>query len=152
MDICHQCFYYYKTYVSIDTDITHLNCYRKKKIFYVLAGELPDINNMIMQQSILLPFVHEPHHNRFRHHSSNDSSDTEAEIWNQGVDAEQPPVRTGMVGNPYYANHGAGNPNVQEQFDIISFSGDFLPPLSFKEDHQLAPWRIQHNLRTATMI
>jgi hypothetical protein len=57
-----------------------------------------------------------------------------------------------MVGNPYYANHGAGNPNVKEQFDIISFSGDFLPPLSFQEDHRLAPWRIQHNLRTATII
>jgi hypothetical protein len=27
-----------------------------------------------------------------------------------------------------------------------------LPPLSFQEDHRLAPWRIQHNLRTATII
>jgi len=73
--------------------ITHLCHNHKAKIVYVSAKQLPDDGFAIEPESILLPFVHNPHPNRFLHPSIDDPSDTEAYNENSGMDPEQPPVR-----------------------------------------------------------
>jgi hypothetical protein len=77
-----------KTYSYIGDFITHLRRNHKERIVYVSAVQLPDDGFEIEHDSILLPFVHEPHHNPFLHPFNDDSSDTEANSENACIDPE----------------------------------------------------------------
>jgi len=52
-------------YSYIGADITHLHRDHKERIVYLSAEELPDHGFAIKNDSIPLPFVHEPHHDLF---------------------------------------------------------------------------------------
>jgi len=94
MDLHQQYLYCSKTDSYIGGYITHLRRDHKERILYISAEQLPDDGIAIEHDSILLPFVLEPHRDPFLHPSDDDSSDTEADSENACIDAEQPPVRT----------------------------------------------------------
>jgi hypothetical protein len=79
MDLRQQCLYCWKTYSYIGTYITHLRRDRKETVVFVSAEHLPDGGFPIEHDSILLPFVHDSHHDPFLYPSDDDSSDIEAD-------------------------------------------------------------------------
>jgi hypothetical protein len=106
-------------YCYIGAYITYLRCDQKDRILYVSAKQLADDGFPIEHDSILLPFVPEPHQNAFLHPYDDDSSDTEADSENACIDPEQAPVRTRICGSPQRDNRQAGKPISHEYFDIF---------------------------------
>jgi len=119
MHLRQQCLYCSKTYSYIGAYITHLRCDHKERIVYISAEELPDDGFAIEHDSILLPFVHEPHHDSFLHPSDDDSSDTGADSENACIDPEQPPVQIRISGTPHLDNRLAGRPISNEYFNVF---------------------------------
>ena len=101
----------------------------------VIFPGVPDDGFAIEYDSILLPFVHEPHRDPFLHPSDDDSSDTEADSENACIDPEQPPVRTRMYCTPELDNHLAGKPISDEYFDIFKDEIDLWSPFSGEEEY-----------------
>jgi hypothetical protein len=66
----------------------------------VSAEQLQEDGFAVEHDSILLPFVREPHYDPFLPPSHNDSSDTEADSENACINPEQPPVWTGICSTP----------------------------------------------------
>jgi len=151
MDLRQLCLYCSKTYSYIGAYITHLRRDHKERIVYVSAVQLPDNGYAIEHDSILLPFFHEPHHDRFVHPSDDDSSDTEADGENGCIDPEQPPVRTRICGTLHLDNHLAGKPISNEYFDVFDDEIDLWSPFSCKEEYRLADWCVKHNLSRAAI-
>jgi hypothetical protein len=79
---------------------------------------------------MLLPFVHELHHNPCLHPSDDDSSDTKADIENACIDPQQPPVRIRICGTPHLDNHLRGKPISNEYFDVFDDGIDPWSPFS----------------------
>jgi hypothetical protein len=119
MDLRQQCLYCLKAYFYIGAYITHLRRDHKARIVYLSAEQLPDDGFAIKHDSILLPFVHEPHNYHFLHPSDNDSSDPEADTVSACIDPENPPVRTPICGTPHLDNRLAGKPISNEYFDVF---------------------------------
>jgi len=134
VDLRQLCLYCSKTYSYIGAYITHFRRDHKERIVYVSAEQLPDDGLAIEHDSILLPFVHEPHHDPFFHHSDDDSSDTEANSKNPCIDPEQPPVRTRNCGTPHLDNHLAGKPISNEYFDVFDEESDLWSLFSCEEE------------------
>jgi len=88
MDLRQLCLYCLKTYSHIGAYITQLRRDHKERIVYVSAEQLPDDGFAIEHDSILLPFVHETHHDPSFHPSDVDSSDTEADSEDVCIDPE----------------------------------------------------------------
>ena len=151
MDLRQHCLYCSKTYSYIRAYITHLCRNHNERIVYVSAEQLPDDGFAIEHDSILLPFVHEPHHDPFLHPSDDDSSDTEADSENACIDPEQPPVRTRICGTPQLDNRLAGKPISNEYFDIFDDEIDLWSPFSCEEEYRLAHWCVKHNLSRAAI-
>jgi len=78
MDLRQQCLDCSKTYSYIGAYITHLHRDHEERIVYVSAEQLPDDGVAIEYDSIVFPFIHEPHRNPIPHPSNYNSSDTEA--------------------------------------------------------------------------
>jgi len=87
-------------YCCIVAYITHLHHIHKERIEYVSAEQLPDEGIAIRHNTILLPFVHESHHDPVLHPAENESSDTEANRENWYIDPEQPWVQTRIHDTP----------------------------------------------------
>jgi len=149
MDFRQLCLYCSKTYFYIGAYITHLHRNHKERIVYVSAEQLPDDGFAIEHYSILLPFVHEPHHDPFLHPSDDDSSDTEADSENACIDPEQPPVRTRICGTPHVDNRLASKPVSNEYFDIFDDEIDLWSLFSCKEEYRLAHGCVKHKLSRA---
>jgi hypothetical protein len=98
---------------------THLRHDPKESIVYVSTEQLPDDHFAIEYDSILLPFVQEPHSDRFLHPSNDDSSDTNTNSLNACMDPEQPPFWTRICGTPHLDNCLAGKSMSKEYFDIF---------------------------------
>jgi hypothetical protein len=88
MNIRQQCLYCLKTYFYIGDYITHLRGDHKGRIVYISAEQVPDNGFAIGHDSILLPFVHEPHRDPFLYPSHDDSSNTEDDGENACIDPE----------------------------------------------------------------
>jgi len=140
MDLRQLCHYCPKTYSYISAYITHLHRNHKERIVYVSAKQLPDDGFAIEHDSILLPFVHVPHHDPFFHPSDHHSSDTEADSENACIDPEQPPVRTRICDTPHFDNRLAGKPISNEYFDVFDYEIDLWSPVSCEEEYRLAHW------------
>ena len=115
------------------------------------AEQLPDDGFEIGHDSILLPFVDEPHHNPLLHPSDNDSSDTKAESENACIGPEQAPVRTRICGTPHLDNRLVSKPISSEYFDIFDDEIDLWSPFSCEEEYRLAHWCIKYNLNRAAI-
>jgi hypothetical protein len=139
------------TYSYIGTYIAHLRCDHKERTVYVSAEQLPDDGCAIEHDSIRLPFVHEPHHDPFLHHSDDDSSDTEADSENACIDPEQPPVQTRICGTPQLDNRLAGKPISNEYFVVFNDEIDVWSPFSCAEEYRLAHWCVKLNLSRAAI-
>jgi hypothetical protein len=79
---------YLKTFSYIGAYITHLHRDHKDRTVYVSAEQLPDDGVAIEHETILLPFVHEPHRDPFLYPSDDVSSDTEADSEKACIDSE----------------------------------------------------------------
>jgi hypothetical protein len=88
MELRQQCPDCSKTYSYLSSYITHLCRNHNETIVYLSAEQLPGNGFAIEHDSILLPFVHEPHHHPFLHPSDDDSGDTEADSENAFIDPE----------------------------------------------------------------
>ena len=151
MDLCQLCLHCSKTYSYIDAYITHLRRNHNERIVYISVEKLPDDGLAIEHDSILLPFVHETHHDPFLHPSDDDSSDTEADTENVCINPEQTPVRTRICGTPHLDNHLAGKPVSNEYCDIFDDESDLLSRFSCEEEYRLAHWCVKHNLSRAAI-
>jgi hypothetical protein len=151
MDPRQQCLYCWKRYSHISAYITHLRRDHKEMIVYVSPEPLPADGFAIQHNSILLPFVHEPHHDPFLHPSDNDSSDTAADSENACIDPEQPPVRTGIGGTPHLDNRLAGKPVSIQYFNVFDDEIDLWSPCSCEEEYRLVHWCVKHNLSRAAI-
>jgi len=151
MVIRQLCLYCSKTYSYIGAFISHLRRNHKERIVYVSAEQLPDDGFVIKHDSILLPFVHEPHHDPRLHRSDIHSSDAEADSENACIDPEQPPVRTRICATPHLDNCPAAKPISNEYFNIFDNEIDLSSPLACEEDYRSAHWCIKHNLSRATI-
>jgi hypothetical protein len=149
MNLRQQCLYCSKTYSYISTYITHLRPDHKERIVYVSAQQLPDDGFAIEYDSILLPFIHERHHDPFLHPFGDDSRVTEAHSENACIDPEQHPVWTRICGTAQLDNHLAGKPISNEYFDIFDDQIDLLSSFSCEEEYRLAHWCVKHNLSRA---
>jgi hypothetical protein len=101
--------------------------------------------------SILRPFVHEPHHNPFPHHSDDGSNNTKADSGNAGIDPEQPPVPMTIYGTPHLDNRLASKPSSNEYFDVLDHGIDLWSPFCCEEEYRLAHWCIQHTMNRAAL-
>ena len=108
-----------KTYSYISAYITDLRRDHKETTVYVSAEQLPDDGFVTKHDSILLSFVHEPHHDPFLHPSNVDSSDTGADSETACIDPEQPAVRPRICGTPHLDNRLASKPIIQEYFNLF---------------------------------
>jgi len=135
MDLRQLSLYCSKTYSYIGAYVTHLRHDHKERIVYISAELLPDDDFAIQHDTILHPFVQEPHHNPFFHPSDNDSSDTEADSENACIDPEQPPVRTCICGTPHLDNRLAGKPISNEYFDVFDDEIDLWSLFSCEEEY-----------------
>jgi hypothetical protein len=151
MDLRQQCLYCSNMYSYIGAYITHLCRDHKVRIVYASAEQLPDDGFANEHDTILLPFVHEPHHDPFFHPSDDDSSVTEADSENACIDPEQPPVRTRTCGTPHLDNCLAGKPISMEYFDIFNDDIDLWSLFSCKEEYRLEHWCVKHNLSRAAI-
>jgi len=151
MNLRQQFLYCSKTYSYIGAYITHLCRDHKERIVNSSAKLLPDDGFAIEHDSILLPFVHEPHHNPFFHPSDDDCSDTEADSENECIDPEQPPVQTRICGTPHLDNCLAGKPISNEYFDVFDDQIDIWSPISGEEEYRSAHWCVMHNLSRAAI-
>jgi hypothetical protein len=102
---------------------------------YVSAEQLPDDGFAIEHDGILLPFLHELHHDPSLHPSDDDFSDTEADSENVCIDPEQPPVRTRIYGTPHLDNSLAGRPISNKYFNIFDDEIDLWSPFSCEEEY-----------------
>jgi hypothetical protein len=151
MNLCQQCLNCSKTNSSIGADSTHLCCDHKKRIVYVSDKKLPDDSVAIDHDSILLPFVHELHHDPILHPSDVDSRDTEANSENACIDQEQSPVRTLICGTPHLHNRVAGKTISIEFCDVFNDEIDLWSPFSSKKEYRLAHWCVKCNLSRAAI-
>jgi hypothetical protein len=151
MDLCQQCLYCSKTYSYIGAYITHLRCDHKARIAYVSAEQLPGDGFAIEQDSIVLPFVHEPHNDPSLHPSDDDSSDTEADIENVCIDPVQPPVRTHICSTTHLDNRLASKPISDEYLDVFDDAIDVWSSFSCEEEYRLAHGCVKHNLSRAAI-
>jgi len=151
MDLRQNCLYCSKRYACIGAYITHLRHDRQERIVYISAEQLPDDGFVIEHDSILLPFIHEPHRDPFLHPSDNDSSYTKAYSENACIDPEQPPVWTCICVTPYLDNPVASKPICNEYFDIFDDEIDLELPFSREEEYRIAHWCVKHNLSTAAI-
>jgi len=119
MDLCQLCLHCSKTYSDIGAYVTHHCRGHKERTVYLSGEHLPDDVVAIAHHSILLPFVHEPHHDRFCHCCDDDSTDTEANTEKACIDPQQAPVRTYISGTPNLGNCLAGKHISKKYFDIF---------------------------------
>jgi hypothetical protein len=99
-----------KTYSSIGAYITDLRRNQKQTKLNLSTKQLPDDGFPIKHDSILLPFIHEPHCDCFLPRLDNDYSDTEADSGNECIIPEQPSVLRRIFGTPHLDNRLAGKP------------------------------------------
>ena len=151
MDIRQQYLDCTKTYSYIGAYITHLCRDHTEWIVYVSAEQLPDNGSAIEYDTILLPFIPEPHRDPSLHPSNNDSSNTEADSENACIDPEQPPVCTRICGTPHLDNRLAGKPIGNKYFDILDYVIELWSLFSCEEKYRLAHWCVQHNLSRAAI-
>jgi len=151
MDLCQQCLYCSKTYFYIGSYITHIRRDCKDRRVYLLAEQLPVDGFVIEHNSILLPFVHEPHCDPCLYPFDDDSSDAEAHSENAYNNPEQPPVQTRIYFTPHLDNNLAGKPISNKYFDIFNDTIDLWSPFSCEEEYRLAHWCLKHNLSTAAI-
>jgi hypothetical protein len=151
MDLHQQCLYCSKTCSFIGAYITHLRPDHNERIVYASAERLPDDGFVIKHDSILLPFVHEPHYGLFLHPSDHYSSDTEADSEMGCIDSEQPPVLTHICRTPHLDNRLAGKPISNQYFVVFDIEIDLWSPFSCEEEYRLAHWYIKHNLSRAAI-
>jgi len=138
-------------YFHIGAYITHLHRDHKERIVYISAEQLPDNGFAIEHDSILLPFVHEPHHVPFLHPYDEDFSNTEADRENACIDPEQPAVRTHIYSTPRLDNRLAGKPISNNYFDIWDDGIDLWSPFSCEQEYRLAHWYVKHNVSRAAV-
>jgi hypothetical protein len=119
MHIRQKYLYCWKTYSYISAYITHLRRNQKERIVYVSAKQLPDDDFAIEQDSIIFPFIYEPHRDTFLYPSEDDSSYTEADSETASIDQEQPLVRTHMYGTVHFDDRLASKPISNEYFNIF---------------------------------
>jgi len=151
MDIGQQCLYCLKTYSYIGAYIAHLHRDHEPRIAYVSAKQQPDDGFAIEHNSILLPFILEPHRNPVLPLSDYDSSDTEANSGNVCIDPEQPPVRTCINGTPHLDNRPVGKPISNKYFDILEDEIDLQSPFSWEEEYRLVHCCVKQNLSRAAI-
>jgi hypothetical protein len=118
---------------------------------YVSAEHLLHDGFAIEHDCLLLPLVHEPHHNPFLHFSDDDSSNPEADSENPCIDSERPPLRAQICGTPHFDICRAGKPITNEYFDVIEDEIDPWSPCACEEEYQLARWCVKQNLSTAVI-
>jgi len=151
MDLGQLYLYCSNTFSYTSAHLTHGRRNHKERILYVSAKQPPDDGFAIKHDSILLPFVHEPHYNPFNNPADNDSSDTVADGENACIDSEQPPLGKGICGTLRLGNCLAGKPISNEYFNIFDDEIDLLSPFSWEEEYWLAHWCIKHNLSRAAI-
>ena len=106
-------------YLYIGGYIIYLCHNHKERIVYISGKQLPDDGFPNQYNSILLPFVHDPHRNHFLYPSSDDSSDTKGGGENLYIDPEQHPVRIRIYGTPHLDSILAGKPCINKSFNIF---------------------------------
>jgi len=138
-------------YSYIGAYTTHLHRNHKYRIVYVSANQLPDDGFAIKHDCILLPFIHELHHDPLVHYSDNDSGATESDRKNVCIYLEQPLVGTRTYGSPHLGSCQAGKPNSNKYFNIIEYEIDQLSCFSCEEQYWLMHWCVKYNLSTAAI-
>jgi hypothetical protein len=88
MNLHQKSLYISKTHSYIGAYYTHLCRDYKVKIVSVSAEHVPDNGFAIEHDSILLPFILEPHRNQFCHHFDANSCSKEAKSENDCIDVE----------------------------------------------------------------
>jgi len=138
-------------YSYLSSYITHLRRAHKAWTVYASAEQLPDDGFVIEHDSILLPFIHEPHCDPFHHPSDEDACYTDAESENSWIDPEQPLVQTRICGTPQLDNGLASKPMSNEYFHIFDDEIDPLSLFSCEDEYWLAHWCVKHNLSRAAI-
>jgi hypothetical protein len=107
---------------------------------------VPDNGFAIEHDSILLPFVHEPHRDPFLYPSHDDSSNTEDDGENACIDPEHLSVQKCIYGTPHMDNPLAGMPICNKYFDIFDNEIDLWSMFSCDKEYRLVHCCVKDNL------
>jgi len=106
---------------------------------------------VIEHDSILRPFVDEPHHHSFIHPCDQYCSDIDDDSEDACIDPAQPSVRTRPCGTPHLDVSLAGKPICNKYFNIFKDEIDLWLPFSCEEEYRLGHWCVKHNLSRAAI-
>lgn len=106
---------------------------------------------VITHNSIVLPFVHEQHHNPVHHPSNEDSSHTECSQRQCLYRSEQPPVQIRIYGTGRLDNCRARKQVSNEYFDTCHDEFDQWSQFPCDDQYRLVHWCVKHILSRAAI-